>query len=399
MKSRFNLITALLLVVVLAGAGFANGLSLNSIGPRALGMGGAFVGLANDASAIYWNPAGLSGQNSHVMVFMTDIIPTATYQTPDGVPAAYAVDAQTKSNHYISPNLFAAYNMGDWTLGLGVFVPAGLGAEWDKADFGAELMSYLRVVSFSPSVAYKINDQFSLGLAVNVFYGMMDMKRNEGTDQYSEESSGTGVGATIGLKYNFTEQLSLGITYKTPVKVAFEGDADMGALAMDIKRDIEWPTWIGVGLAYHVCENWVITLDGQYSNWKSLESIETESSFDHPLAGPMTVNDTLDLKWESALQIRVGTAYQVNDQFTIRGGYYYDPAPAPDETLNILFPSSTNHAFTAGASYAVGDIMIDLGLEYLLGAERDIEMNAVNEMPGKHQLNIFAFSLGLGYSF
>ena len=31
-----------------------------TVGTRAAGMGGAFVGVADDASAIYWNPAGLA---------------------------------------------------------------------------------------------------------------------------------------------------------------------------------------------------------------------------------------------------------------------------------------------------------------------------------------------------
>src|SRR5438477_7409975 len=37
-----------------------NGQTLDQIGERAQGMGGAFVAVADDASAIYWNPAGLS---------------------------------------------------------------------------------------------------------------------------------------------------------------------------------------------------------------------------------------------------------------------------------------------------------------------------------------------------
>src|SRR6188474_227508 len=39
----------------------ARGQSLDTVGTRAQGMGGAFVGVADDASAVYWNPAGLAG--------------------------------------------------------------------------------------------------------------------------------------------------------------------------------------------------------------------------------------------------------------------------------------------------------------------------------------------------
>ena len=60
MKRKCSLILVIALILSLTSGLIANGLSLNSMGTRALGMGGAFVGLADDASAIYWNPAGLS---------------------------------------------------------------------------------------------------------------------------------------------------------------------------------------------------------------------------------------------------------------------------------------------------------------------------------------------------
>jgi len=108
-------------------------------------------------------------------------------------------------------------------------------------------------------------------------------------------------------------------------------------------------------------------------------------------------DDTFELKWEDALQIRVGLEYLVSKSLVLRGGYYYDPAPAPDETLNVLFPSSTNHAATGGLSYKFGQMCVTGAAEYLFGAERDIEMNAENAMPGVHQMDIFAFSLGFTY--
>jgi hypothetical protein len=47
-------------LVVLAPAGAAAQQVTESVGARALGMGGAFVGVADDASAVLWNPAGLA---------------------------------------------------------------------------------------------------------------------------------------------------------------------------------------------------------------------------------------------------------------------------------------------------------------------------------------------------
>jgi len=122
----------LALIIAISSTAFANGLSLNSVGARALGLGGAFVGVANDATAIYWNPAGLAGQGSSILVFGTDIMPMATYKMD-----LAGIDAKTNTKHYISPNAFFNYNMGKFSVGLGVYVPAGLGAEWNSADFGS----------------------------------------------------------------------------------------------------------------------------------------------------------------------------------------------------------------------------------------------------------------------
>jgi len=392
------------LMLLLSISVMANGLSLNSIGTRALGMGGAYVGLADDPTAIYWNPAGLAGQNSSIMVFATDIIPMATYKTPDGTPAPFAVDAETQSSHYISPNLFGVYNMGNVTLGLGAYVPAGLGAKWDGKDFGTdEMFSEIGVFNISPALAYQVNDQFSVGLAVNIYYAMFEMSQKP---NYSEESDGLGYGATLGLKFNASEKLSIGASLRLATNVSMEGDAErlvqtgpatFSNVKMTFERDVEWPLWFGGGIAYHVNDDWVITADAQYSNWSSLEQLEANYKFDMGF-GPMTMKDTLHLEWDSQVQIRLGTAYDVNDNFTLRGGYYYDPAPAPDETLIHLFPSSTNHAFTAGGSYAMDNLTLDFALEYLLGAERDIEAVPENDMPGIHQMDVFAFSVGFGYT-
>ncbi len=406
---------SLALVFVLSTSAFANGLSLNSVGPRALGMGGAFVGLANDATALYWNPAGLAGQKTSLLVFGTDVIPAITYKN-----AAYGIDATSKTNHYISPNAFFNYNMGKLSLAFGVYVPAGLGAEWEgkellpltggKGPF--DWMSKIGVINISPGIAYQVTDKFSVGLAVNIYYAMFDLKRpnmidanRDGTPetwaQYSESSTGLGYGVTVGLKYDVNEMFSLGATFRTSTSVTMDGTGEFLGLPMkmenDFDRDVTWPMWISGGFAFKPNTNMTITLDGQYSNWSELDKLTADYK--------TWPDGVFNLEWESVLQIRAGFEHFVNKSFGYRIGYYYDPAPAPDKSVNILFPSSTNHVATAGVSYKTGNFCITGAFEHLFGAEREIapyvpagSMMPEN-MPGLHQMDINAFSLGVTYIF
>ena len=152
------------------------------------------------------------------------------------------------------------------------------------------------------------------------------------------------------------------------------------------------------GIAVKPNDKLTIVLDGQYSMWsenQELVAIYEDASWDAIMSSGG--DDTFELKWEDALQVRVGLEYLVTDALTLRGGYYYDPAPSPDETVNVLFPSSTNNVITGGLSYAMGQMIFAGGVEYLLGAERDIELNSTNAMPGLHQMDIFAFSVGFTY--
>lgn len=415
-KIKTTLIS-LALIVAISTSAFANGLSLNSVGTKALGMGGAFVGLANDGSAIYWNPAGLAGLESSVLVSYTGIIPSATYKMD-----AAAVDASSVSQIHSAPSLFANYTMGDWSFGLGVFVPAGLGIEWDGADLQNltqgnpyDWYSRIGVIDIAPAVAYKVSDQLSFGLTVNIFYGMFDLERPQSFDtngdniadassQYVEESTGMGYGVTIGGLYKFSDKFQVGLTFRSSTNVSMEGTATQPAMAANslpvessFERDVEWPMWIAGGLAYKPICGLTLTLDAQYSNWATLEKLVATYEDWGGMEGEF------DLSWEDQIQIRLGGEYMATKEVAVRLGYYYDPAPAPDKTLNVLFPSSTNHVATGGFGYYAEKFSVEGSLEYLFGAERDVEaypsMIAPENMPGIHQMDVFAFSIGFGYKF
>ena len=421
-----KLLTAI--VLILSISAFANGLSLNSIGTKAFGMGGAYVAVADDPTAIHWNPAGMIGQKSSILVFMTDVLPMPTYEFD-----MYGIDAEGVTNHYISPNIMAVYNMNKFAFGFGAYVPAGLGSEWEGADLTAfggpatwgpytnlfagkefDWISQIAVFNISPAIAYNIDDQFKIGTALNVFYGMFEMKRGEdmlnnftgqpGVDgmldtQTAMDIDGIGIGVTVSAIIDHGWH-SFGFTYKTPVTVEMSGTMDIENLdKYDMDLEVTWPAWFGGGVAFKPFnKKLIITSDIQVTNWKELETLYAKIKKMQTPYGFMDVEQEMNLEWHDAVQLRFGMQLALTEQITARLGYYHDPAPAPDRTLNILFPSSTNHAYTMGGTYKINSFDIDFGMEYLFGNERNVNPSGDN-MPGMHQMDIFAFSLGAGYNF
>lgn len=436
MRAKLTIFSIILLFAFSLSA-FGNGLSLNSPGPKGLGMGGAMVGLADDYTTIYWNPAGMTNlEDAQIGVFVTDIIPMGSYEVtfPQQLGGAKA-DAETEMNHYISPNAMAYLPLmeGDLTVGLSAFVPAGLGAEWNGADLlafsgptGKEFKwsNEIAAINFSPGVAYKIHDMIRVGVAVNVFYAMLDMDRpmdmvqidpqtgqivGMGEDgimdtQYSESSSGLGVGISAGALIKLLDFVSVGISFKSAMDVAMDGDATNSTIPGEstFERDLGWPMWLGFGIAFMPTDALTLCLDFQWSQWsESEEMIETVyADWPDPQTQQPPMTNEMHLKWEDALQIRFGAQYAVEDNFFLRFGAYHDPAPSPDETLTIIFPSITYFGTTLGASYFFGPLGLDFGIEYLFGSEREVAFGEYDEaMPGIHNMNILAASLGVSFRF
>ncbi|MCK5740694.1 MAG: outer membrane protein transport protein, partial [Chlorobi bacterium] len=363
-----KIIVTIILFAMMSASSFANGLSLNSIGPKALGMGGAMIGLADDYTAVYWNPAGITQlENAQIGVFGTAILPTATYKY-----AAAGIDATSMSNQYISPSIMGYVPLlkGDLTIGVSMFVPAGLGIEWAGADlknFSGQSQTEFKwsneigVINISPVIAYKFNEKFSVGAALNIHYGMFDMHRPmdlmngaaPGQDgfmdtQYEESSTGMGYGVSLGALFKATDYLSVGVSFKTKNTLSMTGDANnplMAAMGLsadsEFERDLSWPMWVGGGIAVKPMDKLTVTLDAQWSQWsESMESIVTTYN-DWVMQDGNAVVETMHMNWEDALQLRFGVQYEVSDKFALRGGLYHDPAPAPDESMNIIFPSNT----------------------------------------------------------
>jgi len=413
-KKNIVLLSAIFCFIVFCfTSGFSNGLNLNSVGSKAVAMGGAFVGLADDYSAVFWNPAGISQmEDTTIAFFGTDIMPTIDYSY--NAYGMQLVDAKTESKGYISGAVGFFKPISDkMVIGVLGYVPSGIGAKWDGADFANiaggiyEWESQLSIITVSPVVAYKINDKLSLGATVNINYGMLSLKR-PGLGQYEEDLNGTALNFTLGALYKPSDKLSIGLSLKTPFDAKLSGDATMNGASLlglpttdNAEREATWPMWVAAGVAFKPMDKLTITADLQYTNWGELTSIPIE--FENVFwKAAFEADADLELFWDDAIQYRFGAEYMISDKMALRGGYYYDPAPAPDSTLNILLPQFTYNWVTLGLGFMTEKLNIDVAVEYGMGSEREVTMQEVNPnagMPGTHKGNILVPNIAITYRF
>jgi long-chain fatty acid transport protein len=402
MKKFFKLCSISLLTLVFAISLSANGLNLNSIGSRASSMGTAFIGLADDFSAVFFNPAGLTQmKDANLTIFGTDLIPTGTYKFD-----LAGIDTQTDSQMFPSGAVAYIHPVSDkLILGIAAYVPSGSGGTWNGDDLAPlaggisyEWSSKVFAITISPVIAYKITDTLSIGAAFNFNYGML-ITKSPGVGQYSEDLNGISYGATFGLLFAPSDFISIGASLRTASNVTFEGDAEMaGAALMGLSttatatRDATWPMVAGFGVAIKPADKLIIVADAVWTNWKKLDKISVSYS-DVAWNVAFAPSYEYDLRWEDTWQFKVGLEYQISKCLALRAGYYSDPAPSPIATQNILLPNIDYNAITAGFGYKSGKIAIDFSFEYVMGKDRVVPVTEPDAMPGTHGMKVLVPNL------
>lgn len=178
MKQRYLSLLAGIAMLVPASMASASGFAL--IEQSASGLGNAYAGgaaAAEDASTVFYNPAGmirLKGQQ--VSGVLHYIVPSATFE---GTGRNVLNTAYTGGNGgdagggKLVPNLFYTARLNnDVAIGLGISSPFGLVTEYDKSWVGRyhAVTSDVMTININPSVAYRINEQLSVGAGLNAQY-------------------------------------------------------------------------------------------------------------------------------------------------------------------------------------------------------------------------------------
>ncbi len=359
MKSKllFLIITLLFNSTFVFGGGF----QLNEHGARALGMGGAFTGVANDASAVYWNGAGISFlKGTNIVLGASFIAPNSKFR---GV-APEITEYRGKNLLFYPVHFFGTTQLSDkFSIGIGFTTPFGLGTEWDENWIGKYLAieTSLQTFTVSPIISYKPIESLAISAGFVYSFGtVLITKKTQlptylaGYDAFLELEGDDmfAYGFNAGLMFKPTNFISIGASYHSEVKFNFEGTATIleapeAALNQipsgNIKADLTTPQNIAGGIAVDISNKVKLSADFQYVGWSSYDKLEVV--FTDP--EPDVVNSSPRL-YDDSFIVRLGGAYKANDQVTFMCGVYYDKNPVSNEYLNPSLPESNRIGLSFG---------------------------------------------------
>jgi len=260
-------LTLVIFEYLMTSGAIAGGLALSGVGSRAISMGGAFRGLADDWSACYWNPAGLANMEMSEFNGMLTIISPRPEYNPDINLSGYDIlgfkngtNWYTKDKNHIFPSFsgfFKIPGIKGWTAGLGIYIPFGTGAEWDIFDLPTgynnqppnnpqvnypviDHKSDFSVIDFHPTVAKQIiENELSFGAGISIQRGDVTLQKvvwsqvnpaipvpyNNFFTDLELSGDGWGIGGNEGLLYKLNEKLSIGLAYRSPVTLKINGSA------------------------------------------------------------------------------------------------------------------------------------------------------------------------------
>jgi len=175
----------------------------------------------------------------------------------------------------------------------------------------------------------------------------------------------------LGVMYKPKETITIGLTYRSECDADFEGDVMVnGAKFTTATMDYNHPQQIQAGVRYQPHDRFSIECDLVWTDWSTNQ--EQKSVLKDPISLQVLpfkstepkFDETFHREWEDTKQLRFGMEYIVNDMLTVRGGYFYDPTPIPDDTLCMQWPDADKKTYSLGAGLNFGRYTIDTVFQY-----------------------------------
>jgi len=421
MKSYSRIKHATLLGLMVASGSatlHAGGFRLPDQDAFATARGEAFVATADNAAAVYYNPAGLTQlDGSNVRLGMYDIYLDPRYRNPN---TGQSFNLEEK--FHVIPQLFFSFGSTNKDLpisfGLGFYSPYGLSEKWPQ-DTGFRTVATeasLDYYTINPVVAYKLPWNISVAAGLLVNYASIDLQQGltptPNNDLFRFKGDSWGVGYNLGLMWQPLKQLSFGSTFRSSTRMNFEGHTDTeyaGFLPTTTSpatlNNYDFPLQVATGVSYRPTEKWNLEFDAEYTDWTSLGNLtvhQSSANFVVPLN-----NIPVAFDWGASWYYEFGVTRYFDNGWHVSAGYIFNENSVPNAHYTPLVSDLDKHFFSLGTGYKGRHLSFDVAYQFGYGPDHTVTGSAAplgyppNYQPanGTYSFISHAVSVSLGWHF
>ncbi|MFO1475810.1 MAG: outer membrane protein transport protein [Verrucomicrobiota bacterium] len=405
-----------LCVVSREGISMANGFRLPDQDAFATARGEAYVATADNASAVYYNPAGLTQQEGfNLRGGLYGIYLNPSFTPPPGSPNAgstYHIDKHMAG----VPQVFASYGLEEVPLsfGLGVYAPYGLSLEWPQ-DTGFRtiaLSSQLQYIRINPTAAYEVIPGLSVGAGLTVNYANLSLEQGLvptlNNNYYKFSGDGWAVGYNVGVLWKALDQLSFGATFRSQTGFNLQGTTTtewqflpQNPTTRSANADFTFPLNVVVGMSYRPTEKWNLEFDADYTDWSSIGTVVIHQSAPVPPLIPQDVVNVLD--WQPSWMYELGVTRYLGDHWQVSAGYVRNNNSVPNAHYTPYVTDLTRNFFSVGGGYKGGVVSVDLAYQFCYGPNHTVTGSAPSltgqTADGTYNFYSSAFLLTVGLHF
>jgi len=332
----------------LPGGLFAAGYYLPNQDAFATARGNAFVATADNPSAVFYNPAGMTQiTEGQAQVGLYSIV-LGNEATTGGVTTEANTELQA------APHVYYVQPVNDrLTLGFGLNSPFGLGTDWGRDTNFSPVVTEARLtyLSGTSAVAYKVTDELSVGASVSLNYADLSLEQGLGFPGTFLRFDGQDVGVSGGLSVRWqpAERHAFGLVYSSGSTFDLDGRTTSSFFPSDNSAalDFKTPARLAGGYSYRPAPGWNIEANVEWLDWDSLDSLTLQST----AVGALPVV----FDWQSSFIYEIGASYTTPDGYVFAAGYDFNANAQPDRNFTPGVSDADRHWLNCGFGRRMGN--------------------------------------------
>jgi long-chain fatty acid transport protein len=346
--------------------------------------GAGAVARAGDASTAHWNAAGMTRVDKEQFVggiaiafgdVELDLSNKTQSDTQNGGGNA-AMTTPVGGLYYMRP-------IDDrWAAGMSINGVYGGGVDYDEQWAGRSSVTKaeISVVNFEPSVAFEIDEEWSVGLGVRVVQGGFLTELRPAPSPTSptakvRKETDWDVGVSLSTMYQATEDLRLGARFTSETEFDFDGKVQAAGFGKaPFETGFTFPRSLSMGCAWELAEETTLLADVSWTDWSKFS--------DQPVRIGRQAGVTFDRDWRDTYRIGVGVEQGWGERVTLRTGVAYNSDPIRDSRRYPDIPTGESILIGAGMQYYVTRD-VSVGVTYLLTILPSLDLDGVELEPAR----------------